>query len=316
MRYADPWLQGSIRAPSGVVLAPALVLCSCADYVNGTKRSRKKGPNLCKRCKGTRLPVSPTEVNKFGTVRCYPTSVPVPITRPGTLRIGTSTRPSVLPSSDPYDTLRASRFNFPETEPKSKFGTVGKKTDVPQKYATTGRKSSYNYTRKSIIPEKKDNKYSTIGRRSILECDVNPYDLMVAENKASGGGGEEGITMVNGQRIRVAPIQNKNQNQNKTTTTISENECEYNNRCKSILKKPTAAAAATFVDTDSSDEKKKKTFPNAKSGSHFYLTGVNSPRKKVQFLDEDNGRISVENRSSYETRKIDRKIKSECLIII
>lgn len=372
MRYPDPWLQGSIRAPSGLLLAPALVLCSCPDYVNGTKRSRKKIPSVCKRCKGTRFPISPSEVNKYGTVRCYPTTMPVPITRPigGTLRISNTNRPSVLPSNDPYDTLRASRFNLPDNDKnlptKAKNGTVGKrsKLDGESKKYASARKSlterRTNLERKSILHdgksiftdlhsgfneksflnedkalfnESKDvyetyepagdvyrasdpkyeaveskyvseyyeknnvnsndkKKYMSVGRRSILECDVNPYELMVANSKNE----DEEITMVNGQRIRVQPMQNV-ANKLMNNSTISENEYEYNNRyyCKSILKKP----AATFVDTDTiCDEKNKKTFLNTKSGSHFYLSVNNSPRKKVQFLDENNDTNYHTNKSS------------------
>lgn len=344
MRYPDPW--GSIRAPGGVVLAPAFVLCSCPDYVNGTKRSRKKAPSTCKRCKGTRFPVSPTEVTKYGTVRCYPTSVPVPI-RPagGTMRISSTTRPTVLPTNDPYDTLRAARFTLPDVDPSSrtKHGTVGRKTKIEHelapKFNTVGKKLGDKYARKSILTERKfvpfeadkkggerklivaekkterklgERKYGTVGRKSILECDVNPYELMVAEAK------EDGITRVSGQRIRVEPA---SKSLILASASVSENEHEYN-RCKSILKKP-----ATFVDTDSSDE---KTFPKAKSGSHFYLP-ANSPRKKVQFLDEncernndanntsnsvkpnkDIGSVSVQSHSyANEVKKSESKIKSE-----
>lgn len=44
---------------------------------------------------------------------------------------------------------------------------------------------------------------STIGRRSILECDINPYELV--SSTADAKQVESGITLVNGQRIRVRP---------------------------------------------------------------------------------------------------------------
>lgn len=311
MHYGDPWLQGSIRAPSGVVLAPALVLCSCPEYVNGTKRSRKKSPSVCKKCKGTRFPIPASDVNKFGTVRCYPTSVPLPVTRPGTLRISSSSRPSVLPQSDPYSTLRSARFSFGETESSKakstqkygsvsrkltfegelnqKFGTLTKKpqleNDVPRKYGTVGRKSTEHVanSRKSIL---ENQKFGTVGRKSILECDVNPYELMAAETMKN----DKSITMVSGQRIRVHPANRSVPTNSKihSTSPTSENEYECNNRCKSILKRPT-----TFVDTDS-NERPEKTFPATKSGTHFYLP-VNSPRKKVQFLDENKNKHDKHN---------------------
>lgn len=64
MRYADPWLYGGVPpATGGLLLAPALVLCACSDYINGTGKSRsgsgkKSTPTTCKKCKGTRLPLS------------------------------------------------------------------------------------------------------------------------------------------------------------------------------------------------------------------------------------------------------------------
>lgn len=74
MRYAEPWLYGSVRAsPGGLVLAypaPAIVLCACNDYTTGTAKSNKKGPSQCKKCKGTRLPLAQggTVRAKYGTV--------------------------------------------------------------------------------------------------------------------------------------------------------------------------------------------------------------------------------------------------------
>lgn len=111
MRYANPWLYGSVRAPTGLLLTPAFVLCACADYLNGTKRSSKKSPTVCKKCKGTRLTIT-ADGCKFGTVRCYPT-VPTPTVTPlraGTVRVSSSSRPSILPTSDPYDFMRRSRL--------------------------------------------------------------------------------------------------------------------------------------------------------------------------------------------------------------
>ncbi|XP_044253158.1 uncharacterized protein LOC123004106 [Tribolium madens] len=231
MRYADPWLYGSVRAPGGLVLAPAFVLCTCSDYVNGTKRSSKKTPTSCKKCKGTRLPLSES---KFGTVRCYPTSSTPTPTRAGTMRVVGSSRPSILP--DPYDLMRRSRLSSRSVSPR--------------------------------------------GRRSILECDINPYELMEAPRDAS-------ITLVNGQRIRVRPptaeeVQVKRPAPKvppKKAPNEKESEC---NRFKSILKKPT-----TFSDTDSNSREHSPS-PASRSGSHFYLPMPgNTPRKKVQFLVEN-----------------------------
>lgn len=142
MRYADPWLYGSVRtAPTGLLLAPAFVLCTCSDYVNGTKRSSKKSPSTCKKCKGTRLPLSP--LDKYGTVRCYPTSATVTPLRAGTVRVSSSSsRPSILPTADPYDLMRRSRLSVSEST--SHFRT--RSTSPNKSRSSEGR--SYSATRK------------------------------------------------------------------------------------------------------------------------------------------------------------------------
>lgn len=60
---------------------------------------------------------------------------------------------------------------------------------------------------------KQDASYnSTFGRRSILECDVNPYELMSnekltesKESKQTGAKSPKSVALVSGQRIRVRP---------------------------------------------------------------------------------------------------------------
>ncbi|CAH0546965.1 unnamed protein product [Brassicogethes aeneus] len=296
MRYADPWLYGSVRGPGGLVLAPAFVLCTCPDYLNGTKRGSKKGTTICKKCKGTRLPLSPVE-SKFGTVRCYPTShspvVSTPL-RAGTMRVSSSSRPSILPTADPYDLMRRSRLSV--TESSSQF----RARSISPNKARIGDGRSHSATRSKAS---KDISYnSTFGRRSILECDINPYELMSTDNK------ESSITFVNGQRIRVRPSTNeetyddvqikrspsksssgKNKKQmHKTKIPVStlkhiEKEPEFNSRFKSILKKP----AQTFSDTDSTGPESCPS-PAPRGQSQFYVQmPCTSPRKKVQFLVEN-----------------------------
>ncbi|XP_008191255.2 uncharacterized protein RhoGEF64C isoform X1 [Tribolium castaneum] len=265
MRYADPWLYGSVRAPAGLVLAPAFVLCTCSDYVNGTKRSSKKAPTTCKKCKGTRLPLSPSE-SKFGTVRCYPTSTTSTPARAGTMRVLSSSRPSILPAADPYDLMRRSRLASRSASPKG----------APR------------------------------GRRSILECDINPYELMTAESSPS-------ITLVNGQRIRVRPPTADQEYEDvqvkrpapKVPPNKKPNEKESEcNRFKSILKKPT-----TFSDTDSNSRERSPS-PAHKSGSHFYLPMPgNTPRKKVQFLVENE--LEVDQNRKEEEASEDAEMSNE-----
>ncbi|KAL3275595.1 hypothetical protein HHI36_020350 [Cryptolaemus montrouzieri] len=288
MRYADPWLYGSVRGapPGSLVLAPAFVLCSCPDYLNGTKKSsHKKGPTVCKKCKGTRIAVSGNGETKFGTVRCYPTSSSSTAlhsstnsqVRAGTVRVTSSSRPSILPSTaDPYDLMRKSRLNA-SSEANSPFRC------------------------RSISPSKR-NGSSRTGRRSILECDINPYELMSTDVEPPPK--DSSITFVNGQRIRVRPqapdpdyedlddSNSKKPPENAVETTrpkpnrtapeppsvspLAMNEADRNNPFKSILKKSSNFDITTMSSTS----------PTRRSGSHFYLPLPNSPRKKVQFLVE------------------------------
>ena len=70
MRYADPWLYDSVRGATdinggagagpgagGGYYQQAIVLCTCKDYITGSKRVSKKAITVCKKCKGSRLPL-------------------------------------------------------------------------------------------------------------------------------------------------------------------------------------------------------------------------------------------------------------------
>ncbi|XP_018572239.1 uncharacterized protein LOC108911725 [Anoplophora glabripennis] len=312
MRYADPWLYGSVRAPGGLLLAPAFVLCTCQDYVNGTKRSSKKSPSTCKKCKGTRLPLPPVDSTKFGTVRCYPTSVHAVSSTPlraGTVRVSSSSRPSILPSADPYDLMRRSRLSVAEGA-----GHFRARSISPGK-SRNGDARSHSGTRSKGA--KPDSYNASCGRRSILECDINPYELISSSKDTASK--ESSITFVSGQRIRIRPsLTNQADyedvqvnsppslkapptsklpaNQNKTATNSpnkpgkvrspvsspkpNEKESEFSSRFKSILKKP----SSTFSDSDSAGPERSPT-PSLKGGSQFYIPmPCPTPRKKVQFL--------------------------------
>lgn len=140
------------------------------------------------------------------------------------------------------------------------------------------------------------NKFSIIpGRRSILECSINPYELVSSDFEIP----ETDIKFVNGQRIRIRPatpnqdyedVQPKPKLQPPSKTPrddakpVNEKESADGGRFKSILKKP----STTFSDTDSSCGPERSPSPARRSGSHFYLPlPANAPRKKVQFLVEN-----------------------------
>lgn len=53
-----------------------------------------------------------------------------------------------------------------------------------------------------LIGSKSEAYNSTVGRKSILECDINPYELVSSDEFKPK---DKSITLVNGQRIRVRP---------------------------------------------------------------------------------------------------------------
>ncbi|XP_055602536.1 uncharacterized protein LOC129751195 [Uranotaenia lowii] len=191
----------------------AVVICCCPEYLNGTKRDVKKA-SVCKKCKGSRLPLAPIG----GTMRLTSgASFMVPPMRSagGTVKLastyGKKSRPSILSSGgDPYDFMRRSRLSQPvEQQPsksvaesiKEKLRRRAKSTSPskgrgrPEKRAPspTGSKTSDNRSlsasRSSINnskgfkdlwvePEELPDDPEPTGRKSILRCDINPYDLI------------------------------------------------------------------------------------------------------------------------------------------
>ncbi|KAL1517991.1 hypothetical protein ABEB36_001681 [Hypothenemus hampei] len=322
MRYAEPWLYGSVRASGGLFLAPALVLCQCPEYLTGSKRSNssKKSPHVCKKCNGTRLPLSPLD-SKFGTVRCYPTSqqiVPSTPLRAGTVRVtSSSSRPSILPTADPYDLMRRSRLSVPETH--STISPFRDKTSTSSGKRETNQK----------IQSKCVSYESTLGRKSILECDINPYELMcndklVAPKEAVKT--KQVTLLVGGQRVRMQPTTKNHQHyedvqvpkngksstkglitpsklprktpQRSPMKLVSMSEKEYENGIlttnpfKSILKKRGSNYSSDCSPYSDVEEPSNL----SGNGSKFYVPMQISltPRKKVQFLDTGKDKSSNE----------------------
>lgn len=149
--YADPWLYGTVRGVPTAALpmyqqqhpmfyaSPvthrvsaevAVVVCSCPEYLNGTKKEVKKA-SVCKKCKGSRLPLAAIG----GTVRLAPSSGYMNSVNPsqfyGSMAVGrmanpevrlqsstvavrakSNARPTIL-GDDPYDQMRRSRLGTP-----------------------------------------------------------------------------------------------------------------------------------------------------------------------------------------------------------
>lgn len=140
------------------------------------------------------------------------------------------------------------------------------------------------------------------GRKSILECDINPYELLSSSDSDVQ---DATIKRVGGQRIRVKPpsIDSDYEDIPRVQKTISSPKLQIrkgvkavkdkhveSSRFKSILKKPNAS----FSDTDDTDRSPSP------GGSQFYLP---LPKKKVQFL--------VENKSERLDRKEDKHVEYE-----
>lgn len=179
LQYTEPMYFGTIRgdsrpinlANSAQFYAPVatVVLCACSDYLHGTKKDAKK-PTLCKKCRGTRVPLA-----QFGgTVRLHSTA-PL-MAQPMRSSIGTvrlppgfnatagpmygpgKQRPSILgggggESSDPYDMMRRSRLVSPELQPVT---NVLKHHHTPTAAAdgTTGAKGKGKSRAKSTSPHR------------------------------------------------------------------------------------------------------------------------------------------------------------------
>ncbi|XP_055530137.1 uncharacterized protein LOC129721506 [Wyeomyia smithii] len=189
----------------------AVVICCCPEYLNGTKREVKKA-SICKKCKGSRLPLAPIG----GTLRLTSgaTFLAPPVrSSAGTVKLastyGKKARPSILGSAgDPYDFMRRSRLNQPEqtksvkssikeklrgraksSSPSKGRSRADKRTPSPTLSKSSGSRSlsasrSSNSNSKGfkdcwVEPEELEQEPDPgAGRRSILRCDINPYDLI------------------------------------------------------------------------------------------------------------------------------------------
>lgn len=341
MRYADPWLYGSIRAPGGIFLTPAFVLCACPDYINGTKKSNKKSSSQCKKCKGARLPLSSVDQSKYGTVRYYPSEVlPTSSTpvRGGTVRVTSSKRPSILPSpGDPYDLVRKSRLSVKEKSSPFRARSVSpSKTSEGENKSRKGKSKA----------EKRIESYNlTIGRRSILECDINPYELVSLETPVSKDNDSSNITLVNGQRIRVRPSISDNEYEDVqlrlSTPTKSPTKSAklglkgISKSTSPVLKdmkltngidttKPRAKSDSQSVKIREKDLKQRfksilkksserSPSPTHRKGSQFYIPFPNL-KKKVQFLvsnDSTHEENNEEVMERYETDEDDDNVFEE-----
>lgn len=187
MKYAETWLYGSVSArppptrptilgtpqPGGY----ALVMCACKDFLTSSTRSKKSSP-VCKKCGGSRKTNwgsnSATAIRGFGTVR-----LTQPKSRPEL--------PFLDDMKDPYDIMRKSRLQTvsstlripPEGRSRAKSnsppGRRRHKSKSPPRYRSPDPRL---VSRRPLSSNNAIEVNDASGRKSILECDVNPYELI------------------------------------------------------------------------------------------------------------------------------------------
>ncbi|XP_063623268.1 uncharacterized protein LOC134795369 [Cydia splendana] len=225
MKYAETWLYGSVRTqtppmrpsvfsaypevPGPVLISTpqkptphnyAVILCSCPEYLNGTKKTSSTKVSICKKCKGSRLPLTIAESPRMlvgGTVRGHQVNRDAGLLRAGTVRVqGSKARPSILKSNgdnDPYDLMRRSRLAPPhEARIGSQFSTTRSRAKSISPCRGKNRKPSPESQRKirsksvsrvnEVWVDEDNNANVNDSKKSILSCDINPYDLV----KSSG----------------------------------------------------------------------------------------------------------------------------------
>ncbi|KAJ8713331.1 hypothetical protein PYW07_013701 [Mythimna separata] len=275
MKYAETWLYGSVRTQtppmrpsvfsaypdvSGPVLIStpqkptphnyAVILCSCPEYLNGTKKTSSTKVSICKKCKGSRLPLTIADSPQMlvgGTVRGPQVSRESGLLRAGTVRVqGSKARPTILKSNgdtDPYDLMRRNRLAPPhEARIGSQFSTTRLraksispcrvKTKKPSSPETLRKNRSKSVGRVNEIWVEEDANTSNDSKKSILSCDINPYDLVKSNgtskslveiefdddfghvfqesmknkshNTSSKSKSDSSVKAISGQRIRVS----------------------------------------------------------------------------------------------------------------
>uniref|UniRef100_A0A182MIG7 Uncharacterized protein n=1 Tax=Anopheles culicifacies TaxID=139723 RepID=A0A182MIG7_9DIPT len=269
MKYAETWVYGTMRGmPPPLTMAPhhphhphlqamycppppppevAVLICCCPEYLTGTKREIKKA-SVCKKCKGSRLPLAPIG----GTVRLTSGATylaPPPIrSSAGTVKLastyGKKSRPTILGNGnpDPYDFMRRSRLTQP-TETGTGGGSKSVKSSLKEKLRGRAKSTSPSRGRSGstsgggkrgsaarspsptlskngsrvggrnngkvdsyqdcwvgeperdaeLMEEVSPAANSSQNRKSILRCDVNPYDLISLSGIGGGGSGGGGM---------------------------------------------------------------------------------------------------------------------------
>ncbi|XP_061397159.1 serine-rich adhesin for platelets, partial [Musca vetustissima] len=296
MKYAaEPWIYGTVRGvpvrPAGIyhpayghfaaghphaaaIFAPterpppaatatpavAVVLCSCPEYLSGTKGRTLKKASICKKCKGTRLPLA----NLGGTVRVQG-SVPImpklrPVGPSATVRVVSSSkkqRPTILdPQKDPYDLMRRTRLLSPEPGSSAKSsiaagsggggGSKDKSRNRGKSASPVRGRSRTRNQQKALLTTSHDSPKAVLetlddswlmesedmtagtsasshSRKSILRCNVNPYDL-ISVNAQIPAGSSSGEFYNSGPSSSGSPQESSKKSLRKQKLQFSQNE--------------------------------------------------------------------------------------------
>lgn len=341
MKYAEPWLYGTVRgmpnanasnydyAQPHFTLMPelAVVLCSCREYLTGTKRDIKK-PSICKKCKGSRLPITPVG----GTMRIHSSQCIVQTNNRnsvGTVRLPSTfsaqsnkQRPSILTAdNDPYDVMRRSRLMSPELKSvkpaknraKSSSPTRNKDRYLKQNATATatingssagggggavanrgvgngGVKNEINRSRSATRTIDIESNWTdsmdsnsvvdaSTARRSILQCSVNPYELIskTLHNNEFAPLEEDDVYDMHSQKYenllnslhghRIANITNK------ANTLGRHKPMQTKNTVQNLYSPDNAYEKYNFTPTNTSTYKSSKEL-NTNGALHAHVTHV------------------------------------------
>ncbi|XP_026762529.2 uncharacterized protein LOC113521248 [Galleria mellonella] len=336
MKYAETWLYGSVRTQtppirpsvfaaypevSGPVLIStpqkpqphnyAVILCSCPEYLNGTKKTSSTKVSICKKCKGSRLPLTITESPRLlvgGTVRGPPSvSREAGILRAGTVRVqGTKSRPTILKTNgeaDPYDLMRRSRLAPPhEARIGSQFATTRSRAKSISPCRMKSKRPSPESIRKSrsksvsrvneIWVEEETTSNDT--KKSILSCDINPYDL-VKSNGPSKSMVEIEFDDEYGDIFQESIKNNRLLNKSRTDTNvkaISGQRIRIADGGKTLVEEAAVYDPVNYdlkkYETKSQEASSTLTLPNIKNESKKSLSLSKSTGKKILSIATSN----------------------------
>ncbi|KPJ12331.1 Intersectin-2 [Papilio machaon] len=340
MKYAETWLYGSVRTPTppvrpsvfssypeipGPVLIStpqkptphnyAVILCSCPEYLNGTKKTSSTKVSICKKCKGSRLPLTIAESPRMlvgGTVRGPQVSRDTGLLRAGTVRVQNSkSRPSILKSNgdstDPYDLMRRSRLVPPhEARIGSQFSTtrsraksispcrIKNKPIIPDTLAKSRSKSVSRVNELWVEEETNANDY----KKSILSCDINPYDLV----KSSGSSKSLAESEFDDEFGDIFPESLKNKNGKDTRYTKSDSNVKAISGQRIRISNESSNRSTESPDFVPDNDLKKSQYKSHETSPSLSLPNIKNEGKKTVSLSKNSSKKILSMSTSNRTK--------------